>query len=263
VIVTVRWRYTVTDENTSLQELEIRLKKHEIKLKEAEIRGKELEVTSSKWLNPIAIGLFTATLALIGNIVITKIASVNAQVLEHSRTQSNLLLEALKTNGDANGACRNLIFLVSLGQLDDVNHAITGACPGSVQGVPSISVGPPDLMLGYYWYPLEVQTLSDEGGGVPEVNVEATLLPTDTPIIVPPELYRDVPADYIGTSVTGGKSMTTTVRCTTDKNGFCSLGMAPAGRFLAILAKKQGFLGNRANILFRGTSVVTVLQRSR
>lgn len=241
-------------------EVEERIKQEELKLKQAEVRLKERELKASTWLSPIVIGLFAAAIGLIGNVIATAINSSNAQKLEHLQTQSNLVLEAIKTNGDANATCKNLLFFVSLGLLDDRNQAITGACPGSVQGIPSMSVGAPDRFSGYDWYPLRVQTMADNGALLTGVKIEVTLIPPDKTIEVSDEVYKvytyqELAGTYLGTS-------RTTFGCTTDnKKGDCYLGMAPAQRFLAVLAQKEGYAATRMNILFRGTSVDVVLQK--
>jgi hypothetical protein len=128
-----------------------------------------------------------------------------------------------------------------------------------VQGVPSVSVGPPDAFGGFLWYPLEVQTVDENGAPIPEVKVEATLIPPDTNIEIPPPFSQSVWADkntiYLGTF---GRTIS---RCTSEKNGNCYLGLAPKGKFIAILAKKDGYAGSRTNIFFTETSVVVVLQK--
>lgn len=244
----------MADERPSLQELELRVKEQEIKLKETEIKAKERELRTSRWMNPVVIGLFATALGLAVNIIVTVVNNRNTQEVEHFHTQSTLVLEAIKTNGDTNAACKNLIFFVSLGLLEDTNHTITGACPGNIQGVPSVSdEGPPDSSGGHLFYPLRVQTVDDNGAPVSGVSVEADLVPSNPPLSdssFPGEVsgYRWL---FKGTSsqITG-------------KDGSCFLGMAPLEKFIVILAKKEGYAGNRTNILFNGNTVVVVLQKN-
>jgi hypothetical protein len=252
----------VAEERLSLQELDIRLKEHELRLKEVEIQAKERDLATSKWLNPVVIGLFAATLGLVGNVVVTVINSTNTQELERFRTRSTIILEAIKTNGDTNAACKNLVFFTSLGLLEDRNHTITGACPGNSQGIPSLPRDTPDYFAETYWYPLLVQTVNSSGAPISGVNVEANLV---TPFQIPREWLdlvdtethhnRNTPYSWIIHQTSG--------YCVSDKDGVCSIGMAPAGRFVAILTKKDGYGGNRTNILFTGTSVVVVLQKDQ
>lgn len=199
----------MAEERPSLQELELLIKEQELKLKVAEIRAKERDIATSKWLNPIVIGLFVATLGLVGNIVVTVVNNKNTQQIEHSRTQSTLVLEAIKTNGDTSVACKNLVFFVSLGLLEDANRTITGACPGNVQGVATLSSGPPDLTERGLEFPLHIQTVDDHNAPLSNVTVEFGIIP---------------PEDSFPTRP-----------CTSDKNGNCYLGMVPSGKFIALL----------------------------
>jgi hypothetical protein len=247
----------VAEEKLSLQELEVRLKEQELKLKEAEVLTKERDLAASKWLNPVVIGLFAAALGLAGNVIVTTINSTNTQELERFRTRSTVILEAIRTNGDTNAACKNLVFFVSLGLIEDTNHTITGACPGNVQGVPSFSVGPPDKLGRTFFYPLRVQTVDNNSAPISDVKVEANLVPSSPPLIDPE--WLDGPSDHSGYEWILNQ---TSSRCMTGKDGGCSLGMAPSGRFIVILAKKNGYVGNRTNTLFTGTSVVVVLQKN-
>jgi hypothetical protein len=241
----------VSEDKPPLLELDVRLKEQELRLKEAQIR----ELEGSKWAKPLVIGLLGATLALFGNVAVTMINNANTQRLERSRNQATLILEAIKTNGDTNAACKNLVFFVSLGLIEDTNHAITGACPGNVQGVPSISVGIPDKLGGTLFYPLVVQTVDDHGTPISNVSVEANLV---TPTELQPEFEPWVSSDK-------GYSWIlhqTGSHCVSGKDGNCYLGMAPADKFIAILAKKDGYAGSRTNVFFKGTSIVVAMQKS-
>ena len=252
----------MTEEKPSLQELEIRLKEQELKLKEVEISAKERESVSSKWYNPLVVAVIGAVIALVANVFVTAINNDNTQKLERLRNQSIVILEALKTNGDRNTACGNLIFFTSLGLIEDRNHTITGGCPGNAYGVPSISTtGPGDRLGGYNWYPLLVEVKDDEGKEVKNVYVEADLIPGDVPIQLPKEWEDAIARDKDHTTFLGvlGKN---TVRCTTNNEGFCTIGMAPAGRFIAVLAQKEGYAANRTNTFFAGTSVVVILKKT-
>lgn len=244
----------MADQRPSLQELELRVKEQELKLKETEIRAKEREIGASKWINPVVIGLFATALGLAVNVVVTLINNQNAQEVERSRTQSTLILEAIKTNGDTNASCRNLVFFVSLGLLEDKNHTITGACPGNVQGVPSVSEdGPPNGGGGGFFYLLKVQTLDDNGAPVSGVTVEVDLVPSTPPFQPPPDPNNEGGTSWLFKGTASGVS---------GKDGTCVLGMAPLGKFIVILAKKEGYAGNRTNILFNGNTVVVVLQKN-
>ncbi|MBA3912821.1 MAG: hypothetical protein H0X25_02945 [Acidobacteriales bacterium] len=248
----------MAEERMSLQELELRLKEEEIKLKQIETRAKERDIASSTWRSPLVIGVLLAAVGLFGNLVVAAINNANTQRLERARAQSNLMIEAIRTNGDTNAACRNLVFFLSLGLIEDSNHTITGACPGNVQGAPSVSVGPADHFAGHSWYPLIVHTVDVNGISLSGALIEADLIPSgEDPIEIPSPFAEAISHEnYLGAS--GGH----TSRCTSDKDGKCYLGMAPSGRFLAILAKRAGYVGDRTNTFFTGTSVVLVLQKA-
>jgi hypothetical protein len=125
-------------EERTFQE-EIAAKKRELDLREREVRAKEEELRRSRWLNPLVIGLFAAALGLIGSVVVARVNNQASQQLEQFRSQSNLILQAIKT-GDQDGACRNLLFFVDLGLLDNRDHTISNTCSGAPKGAPSLPV---------------------------------------------------------------------------------------------------------------------------
>ena len=207
------------------------------------------------WGNPLVSALIGATVALGGTLINNR----STLAVERSRMQSTIMLEAVKTNGDTNAACRNLLFYTSLGLIEDTNHAITGACPGSVQGIPSVSVGNPDAFDGTYFYPLRVQTMDADGNPVSDVRVEATLVPSNNPLEIPPDFLKSIASDKNYDWIVRGTSS----HCASGKDGYCYLEMAPKGRFIAILAKKEGFKGNRTNVFFQGMSVPIMVEKTR
>src|SRR5215472_8771518 len=71
---------------------------------------KEQEGAVARWSNPIVVGLFATALTLAGNIIVTRLNNTNTLALERQRAQSNLILEAIKTGGNADAACKNLTF---------------------------------------------------------------------------------------------------------------------------------------------------------
>jgi hypothetical protein len=116
---------------------ESRRKDRELDLKEREVAAKEREVRFSILKNPLFLALVAATAALFGNIYVTQKNNENTQAIEHIRNQSNLIIEAVKTQ-DANTACKNLNFFVNLGFLDDSKQTIRKACPTQETGPPSL-----------------------------------------------------------------------------------------------------------------------------
>jgi hypothetical protein len=122
----------------------------ELKLREREVSAREAELKRSRWWNPMVIGLFVATLGLIGNFTVALINNWNTvrvakdndtatQAVERHRAQSNLVLEAIKT-GDSNKACENLTFFVSLKLLDDEDDTIKKKCASAPAGAPSLPI---------------------------------------------------------------------------------------------------------------------------
>src|ERR1700761_7426992 len=84
-------------EDKAAKARELDLKEREIAAKEREVAAKERELEQSRWLNPTVIGLFVAALGLIGSVIVARVNNDNTQRVEHSRSQSNLVLEAIKT----------------------------------------------------------------------------------------------------------------------------------------------------------------------
>jgi hypothetical protein len=103
---------------------ELDLKEREVAAREREVAAKEKELTVSFWRNPVMIGLFAASLGLMGNAYIAQVNNLNTQSVERLHAQSTLVLEAIKTNGNTDAACRNLVFFVNLGLLDDPRATI-------------------------------------------------------------------------------------------------------------------------------------------
>jgi hypothetical protein len=52
---------------------EIAATKQELALKERKVAAKEEELRRSRWLNPTVIGLFAATLGLIGSVIVARV----------------------------------------------------------------------------------------------------------------------------------------------------------------------------------------------
>jgi hypothetical protein len=119
-------------------------KNKELELKEREVATKEAELLRSRWLNPTVIGLFAATVGLLGNLIVAYIGNRNSQQVEHSRAQSSLIVQAVGT-GDAISACKNLLFFLRLGLLEDPQGTI-GRCetvPNSIPVLPGIKTYAP------------------------------------------------------------------------------------------------------------------------
>jgi hypothetical protein len=102
---------------------ERKAKEAELALREREVAVKESEVQRSRWLNPLVIGLFAAAIGLVGNIIVAGYNNQNLLQLERLRAQSSLIVQAIST-GNVDTACKNLLFFITLGLLDDPNGTI-------------------------------------------------------------------------------------------------------------------------------------------
>jgi hypothetical protein len=116
---------------------EIADKKRDLDIREREVAAKEKELSRSRWSSPLVLALFAASLGLVGNIVVALVNNKNTQDLERLRAQSTLILEAIK-GGSSETTCKNLVFLVGLGLLDDSTRSIHDRCENTPIGVPSL-----------------------------------------------------------------------------------------------------------------------------
>jgi hypothetical protein len=127
-------------QETAFRESELAIKEREIALRECEIKAKETELDRSRWLNPTVIGLFAASIGLISSVIVARVNNANSQEVERLRSQANLVLEAIKTKEPAD-ACKNLIFLVGVGLLDDSRGTIRSECQSAPKGLPWLPPG--------------------------------------------------------------------------------------------------------------------------
>jgi hypothetical protein len=118
---------------------ELDIKEREVAAKEREVLAKEEELKRSRWLNPTVIGLFAATLGLMGNVIVARVNNENTQKVERVQNEANVTLEAIKTGtGNTDAACKNLLFFVSLGLISDPDGRIGFACAAAPKGPPSL-----------------------------------------------------------------------------------------------------------------------------
>ena len=132
----------MAEERASLEELGLRIKEEELKLKQAEIKAKERDLGASKWSNPLVLAILGATIGLLTNVIVTYANNRTTEETERVRSQSSLVLEAIKGNSK-DATCENLVFFVNLGLLDDEKSTIRTACPSTKGGVPSLPAGGP------------------------------------------------------------------------------------------------------------------------
>jgi len=121
-----------------VEDREFELRERELRLKEREVVVKERGANASPWLSPLVVAILAAAAGLIGNVFVALINNRAADHAERVRAQSSLIQGVIKTdNNDA--TCKNLIFFVKLGMLDDPQGAIRNICPTTQEGVPSLS----------------------------------------------------------------------------------------------------------------------------
>lgn len=117
-----------------LKEQELSIKREEIAIKQREIELKLLEHKRNIWLNPINLGVLAALIGVLGTVIAKQIEDVsnrkleqqrieNASLLEKTKLNSSLILEAIKT-GDQEKAAKNLAFLVEHQLIDDPDGKI-------------------------------------------------------------------------------------------------------------------------------------------
>lgn len=130
----------------ALSEDESKRRDRELDIKEREVAVKEVEAKTARAVKlSVVVGAFlTALSTIIGfavNIYIAQKNNENSQKIEIIRNQSSLILEAVRTNGNYVAACKNLLFFVNVGLLNDPNKTIRSSCPLP----PSAQKGPPSL----------------------------------------------------------------------------------------------------------------------
>lgn len=98
--------------------LDNELKRGDIALRKVERQCKEKELRSPVWLNPFVAALIAATLAALGNAVVSAINGANQVALEDRKAEQSRILEMIKT-GDPDKAAINLDFLLNTGLVTD------------------------------------------------------------------------------------------------------------------------------------------------
>src|SRR5207245_9468379 len=114
--------------------------KREIDLKRKEMQLDLRQRDQLRWRSPG----FLAAIGLVGTAVSAVIGYWTSLSQEHTRAQSTLILEAIKTP-DSQTAARNLKFFTQLGFLDDRDHRIRDYI--AVNEAPTLPAFPPPTDL--------------------------------------------------------------------------------------------------------------------
>jgi len=98
---------------------ELLLKEREFLLKDAELTLKKKEHAAAGWKNPLVVAIMAATVAAIGNAVVTMTNGQLQRELEDQKSEQTRILEMIKT-GDPDKAADNLKFLLAAGLISNV-----------------------------------------------------------------------------------------------------------------------------------------------
>ena len=123
---------------------ELDIYEREVAAREREVAAKEGELKKSRWSNPVVIALLAGALGLAGNAIVAYLNNQNTRQVERMRSQSDLILEAIRT-GSPEKACTNLVTFIGLGLVDDAGKTIRQNCQTSPATGPFLPVGNPIL----------------------------------------------------------------------------------------------------------------------
>jgi hypothetical protein len=85
------------------------------------------------------IAIFAAAIGLISSVVVARLNNKATQDIERLRSQSTIILEAIRTGtGNTDASCKNLVFLSNLGLIDDPQQTIHKQCASVPAGIPSL-----------------------------------------------------------------------------------------------------------------------------
>jgi hypothetical protein len=90
----------------------------DLELRKRELALKERDSARARWSNPLALAIFAAAIAALGNAAATLINGHMKRTLEGIRAEETRILEVVKTD-DPDKASINLKFLVDTGLISD------------------------------------------------------------------------------------------------------------------------------------------------
>jgi hypothetical protein len=134
-------------------EADIENRRAELELKRDELQVKKSELKRGLWSTPFviavigaAVALFGTALGLIGNAVVAGVNGYWSSHVEAEKDRSNLILEAIRTNGDQKAVIGNLTLLAKAKLLgdDEVQKNILALAndPTYQIGLPSTVIAP-------------------------------------------------------------------------------------------------------------------------
>jgi len=124
----------MTETNTTFErekwEADVARQNKELALKEKELDLRVDEARRAHWNNPVALAIVAATVAALGNIILTFVTGVSErkleatktsdqQILEEQKAESERILEMIKTGNNTEKAADNLQFLVDTKLIQD------------------------------------------------------------------------------------------------------------------------------------------------
>lgn len=138
-------------EEQAFREREIAIKEREQLNREAELELKRKEQASSGWRSPLIVAIIAATMAAVGNAVVSIVNGNLQRQLENQKSEQTRILEMIKTN-NPDKAAENLEFLLKAGLISDseqqtkLQRFLDKREPGSGPSLPSQNT--PGLIRG-------------------------------------------------------------------------------------------------------------------
>ena len=156
----------VSEAHLELEKRETSVKEQELLLQRKELALKEEEIARSKWLNPVALGIFAAAASVLGSIYSARVNSQNQINMERMKEESSTFTTAINTGGDPLTACNNLVKLIEMGQIRDPSGKIR-ACEIAPQYTPVLGQAP--------------KRGTDSAAEIPEKGGEGMSIPANRP----------------------------------------------------------------------------------
>ena len=131
---------------------DLELKRQELDHRSREQSNRDLEIelkrasaAASRWTSPLVVAVFAAAVAGLSNATVSIINGRSTRNLEESKSESERILEVIKTGGDTEKAAENLRFLIRSGlvsshpTVDYLRKYLSNRKPGTGVTLPSVS----------------------------------------------------------------------------------------------------------------------------